>query len=167
MATPIKCRIYLAGPITGCTYDQARNGWRKDFAEMMPDHVECLSPMRFKDDLKDETDIDGSPDMYHDSLFATGKGITRRDMFDVRRSDMIVANLLNEEINDKVSIGTSVEFGWANAFRVPLVMIVDPFKDGVVTNPHHHAMLFEIADYVVPNLKDAATVVEYMLTPGV
>lgn len=167
-----KKTVYLAGPITGLSYVDARKGWRADFAALMPEHVHCLSPMRAKEFLEGEENLDGSPSMYPDHLLASPSGIVTRDRNDVRTSDTVVFNFLGA---DKASVGSCIELGWGDAFRKPMVMIVEnegivhPACDGFdsIINPHWHCMATEIAGYVTPSLKEAAHVVAHLLTPGV
>lgn len=94
--------VYLAGPITGCTYGECVD-WRRYFADGMPDCIECLSPMRGKGYLKDELAIQES---YPDTTMSTDKAITARDYFDCNRADVIVANMLGAT---RASIGTAME----------------------------------------------------------
>lgn len=150
--------VYLAGPIAGLTYDKATY-WRTRFSEMMPYWIKCISPMRAKLYLQDEHEI--SSDGYTHPL-STRDGITARDRFDVGRSDIIVANFLGAT---KPSLGTAVEFGWAkppDGKQTPIVMITDGEN-----NPHHHAMLLSLADFVVHSLDEASQVVVGVLTPDV
>lgn len=151
--------VYLAGPIAGLTYEQSTD-WRNRFSEMMPSWVKCMSPMRAKAYLNDGNEI--LPEGYAHPL-SSNDGITARDQFDVGRCDMMVANFLGAE---KESLGTAVEFGWAkppNGKQTPIVMIIEEDK----FNPHHHAILLSLADFVVPTLELAAQAVVGVLTPDV
>jgi nucleoside 2-deoxyribosyltransferase len=58
----------------------------------------------------------------------------------------------------KVSIGTCVEIGWANAHDIPIVLIMEP--DG---NPHDHAFVTETASFRTDNLNDAVYIVKAIL----
>jgi nucleoside 2-deoxyribosyltransferase len=163
--------IYLAGPITGLSYETARLGWRKDFASMMPPYIHAMSPMRGKDYLMDEDVLAGDPDMYPEHLMSTPSGIVCRDRNDVKNCDVMVANFLEADV---ASIGTSIEFGWADAFVKPIVMVVEPdgiiqekFGGHIVRNPHFHAMMTEMAGYVTNTVEEAANVCIHLLTPGV
>jgi len=173
--------VYLAGPITGLTYGKARHGWREEFALMLPEHIIPVSPMRDKDTLIGVDEMRGDPYMYlNDALYAPS-GVITRDRNDVRTCDVVVACFLGAI--DRPSIGTAVEFGWADAYRKPLVMVVedDPNrptvdKDGISTlvvnhgkkrNIHLHAFLTEIAGFRTNNLEEAAQIVRCLLTPGV
>ena len=165
--------VYLAGPISGLTYADARDGWRKEFASLMPEHIHCLSPMRAKEFLSKAQDISGLPTSYTDQAIATPSGIVTRDHNDVKSCDAMVANFLGA---DRASIGTAIEFGWANAYRKPIVMLIE--KDGFVRvkkgdgtlvaqrNPHWHAMMSEIGGYLTDDMEEAAHIINHILTPG-
>jgi nucleoside 2-deoxyribosyltransferase len=114
-----KKTIYLAGPITGLSYDEARHGWREEFAKKMPPHIFCKSPMRAKQFLKGKKNLSGDPVAYSSEALATAAGITTRDRFDLMTSDTVVMNVLGVKVG---SIGTAQEVGCADAYRVPLVM---------------------------------------------
>lgn len=77
----MKNLIYLAGPITGLSYDSVIS-WREEFALSMPMDIECLSPLRGKTYLKDEKEISSS---YEDYVLSSAKGITTRDYNDCKR----------------------------------------------------------------------------------
>lgn len=173
--------VYLAGPITGLTYSDARHGWREHFAEMLPPHILPLSPMRGKDALMDVKEMMGNPDMYPSNALCCPSGIVARDRNDIKNCDVVVACFLGA--TDHPSIGTAVEFGWADAYRKPLVMVVEDDlnlptvdEDGISTlvvnhgterNIHLHAFLTEIAGFRMNNLEEAAQIVRCLLTPGV
>ena len=155
--------IYLAGPITGLTYDQARFGWRGEFADLMNrmgfHHIHCRSPMRGKEILRDFGKLTAGED-YPDDPMTRGSGIVCRDRNDVKTSDAVVACFL--ESNGVVSRGTFIEYGWADAFRVPLIVVGDSEDPNI-----KYLMVERIAGYIVPTLEDAAMVVGRLLTPGI
>jgi len=158
--------IYLAGPITGLTYQAARHGWREEFAgtvgKYVPSwhHAWCYSPMRAKEFLSAVQCLDGDADVLNaiGNPFATARGIVTRDHNDVKNCDGMVACFLGAE---RASIGTAIEFGFAFAYKKPVVMVVEP------GNIHNHVMLRDIAGYVVPTLDDAARIMASILFPGV
>ena len=153
-------QVYLAGPITGLSYADARNGWRRDVADMLFPHVDCLSPMRAKEFLAKEENLRGDPGMY-DNVLASSKGILTRDFNDVSVCDAIIANFIGAT---KVSIGTCVEFGFAHALRKPVILVMEP---PAWKNVHDHAFLDQIAGYRVDNLNDAAFIAKSLLLAGV
>jgi nucleoside 2-deoxyribosyltransferase len=151
--------IYLAGPITGLSYGEARHGWREYFPTLLPPHIHCSSPMRGKDHLAGIEVIAGRNDAYKGNPMTSGKGITTRDRNDVRTCDLMVANFLGAPAG---SLGTAIEFGWADAWRKPIITVMEP--EG---NPHDHLMITEIGGYIVHTLEHAARLATLILTPGV
>lgn len=172
-----KKKIYLCGPITGLTYDAARLGWRREFRDLLVAgahslSIEAFSPMRSKDFLEGEKNLSGDPKMYA-HVMATTAGIITRDRFDVQSCDLMVANLLGAE---RVSIGSMVEYGWADAFRKPIITIIEPEgrsyipDEGTVVgvvNPHWHAFVTGLSGYIVHTVEDAVDVAASVLTGGV
>lgn len=140
-------RVYLAGQITGLTFGQATD-WRQYAKTLFPSSVEVLSPLRAKDFLLDKGTIKSGA--YDEHVLATAKGIVTRDRFDTRTSDVLLMNLMGMETN---SIGCMIELGWADAWRVPVVLIAE---EG---NPHReHAMVHEIVSYITESVEQAAEV---------
>ena len=154
-------RIYLSGPITGLSYREARHGWREVAAQMitnsMPGEVEILSPMRAKRHLADHHDL--SPMGDPNSILSCPRGITTRDRYDTMRCDLMLVNLLGAE---RISIGTMIEFGWADAARVPIVCAIEPMG-----NLHEHAISSDLIGFRCPTLEEAALVAIAILKGGV
>src|SRR5579859_5285939 len=91
--------IYLAGPITGLPYGEARNGWREAFAGMMAaqsPHIECFSPMRAKEFLEGEQSLQckGEELKSLGVALASPRGILTRDFNDVTHRDAMIACFL-------------------------------------------------------------------------
>lgn len=152
--------VYLAGPITGLTYDDG-NDWREDVAmDLRGSGIVAFSPLRAKHFLREIGVLDsaGTPDSAYMGLnpLSEPKGITARDRFDCTRCDVVMVNLLGAQ---RISIGTMIEAGWADAARRPIVVAMEP------DNIHRHAMLNEVAGFIVPTLKEAVAVVRAVLTP--
>lgn len=151
-------KVYLAGPITGLTYDAAALGWRQRFKGLLsPDSgIECFSPMRAKSFLAAKGELTGS---YNDHPLGTQAGILCRDHNDVFTCDLMVACFL--EADGNISLGTAMEFGWAHAYRKPIIMVAN------ADDPHRrHPMLAHAAGYVVDSLEAAASLVQFILLPG-
>jgi len=144
---------YLAGPITGCTYEGCTN-WREAFKTHMPDGVQCLSPMRGKDYLEQEQVIDGS---YPAEVLSCSRGIMTRDFFDCNRADVVVVNLLGAT---RVSIGTVMEIAWAYQRHTPTIVIME--RDSTV-NVHEHPMIAEATGFRVETMEQAAHVAKVIL----
>ena len=146
--------VYLAGPITGKTYAGATD-WRHDFGLILPKIIK-LSPMRGKDYLKELVD-DVMPNAVNGSnprqLMSTPRAVFSRDLFDIRRSDAIVANFLH---STERSIGTVFELGYARSLGKLIIVVMDE------QNVHEHAFIREAASFVVPTLKDAEDLLEQL-----
>lgn len=147
--------IYLAGPITGCSYAGCTD-WREYFKTLVPASVQCLSPMRGKDYLAGEKIIDGS---YPEHVLSCSRGIMTRDRFDCTRADLVVVNLLAAP---RVSIGTVMEIAWADLLRTPTIVVME--KEGTdPANVHEHPMLAEATGFRVETLEQAAHVAKVIL----
>jgi nucleoside 2-deoxyribosyltransferase len=144
--------VYCAGPITWLSYNETVD-WRNDLKKMLPPNIKILSPMRGKDHLKREKEIhvwqEGNP-------LCSKKGIVTRDRFDVSRCDLFLANLF---LSEKVSIGTMVEFGWADAYRKPIVTIMR--EEGI----YRHPFILELSSFITENIEEAAEVIKSILLP--
>lgn len=144
--------LYCAGPITGISYGESTD-WREHVARKLPPHIIAVSPMRGKPYLANEKDI---KDSYEEHPLSCQKGITCRDRMDVIRCDMILVNLLGA---NKVSIGSVMEVAWADAWRKPIIIVME--KDNV----HSHAMLREVSGFIVSNLDEAIIIATTVLSP--
>lgn len=149
--------VYLAGAMKGLSWDQAGD-WRREMADLLPDYIHTLSPLRGKDVVELRKRFDGViQNTYEDFYLSTATAINMRDMNDCRRSDLICANL--SDMNNK-SVGTIMEIAWGRAFNKPLVIIL-PDKDNP-ENPYNHPMLLHNA-IVVENMEDAADAIRFIL----
>jgi len=144
--------VYLAGPITGCSYDGCTD-WRERFEkELTTNEVLALSPMRGKDYLAGLEEI--APD-YPESVMSCQRGIMVRDHFDTKRCTILVVNLLGA---DKVSIGTIMEMAWAWDNQIPVVCIIE--DEG---NIHEHPMLRETMGFRVKTEDEALHIVRTIM----
>lgn len=146
---------YLAGPITGLTYDEAVD-WRAEASSFLLGRgIIPLSPLRGKEYLRG---VGKLKDHYGElSVLSSSRGIVTRDRWDCTRADAV---LVNFEGTDRISIGTVMECAWADAARIPIVMVLPP------GNPHDHAMLREVAGFLVPSLREGLEVVSALLCSG-
>ena len=145
--------VYLAGPITGLSFDGCTD-WR-EFAikELSTVGITGLSPMRAKDYLRNERIVG---DSYEDTVLSSSRGIITRDRWDTNRCDVILVNFLGAE---KVSIGTVMELAWADAARVPSIVVIEP------GNVHEHSMLREVTGFRVETLEEVLNVAKSILLP--
>lgn len=147
-------KIYLAGPISGLSYEEATR-WRLQATEALAIHgVECYSPMRFKEYLHGVQAIPDAPEGFN---MSTSEAITARDRNDVLRCDAMLVNFLGAR---RPSLGTAVEFGWADAWRKPVVLVMEGAE-----NPHDHAMLRSIAGFRARNIEEGIEIIRKIVLP--
>ncbi len=122
--------------------------------------IDGMSPMRAKDYLRHEADVDGNKlqDAYPDYALSTMKAIVTRDRHDCMKSDMVIVNLRGAKV---ISIGTILEIAWADAARVPVVLVMEKDK----SNLHEHGMIREMCGFQVETLSEALDIVEAVLLP--
>lgn len=146
--------LYLAGPITGLSYGEATD-WRQYVANLLPEFIIPVSPMRGKQYLKNEMSISKS---YEDIPLSCQKGITCRDRHGIMSCDMLFVNLLGAK---NVSIGTVMEIAWADLLRKPIVLVIDS------DNIHDHPMIKEVVGFQVDNLDKGVAIANAVLCVGI
>jgi nucleoside 2-deoxyribosyltransferase len=147
-------KVYLAGAISGLTYDQGQD-WRTYASDkLIQKGIVGFSPLRAKDYLRSVGKIEQS---YTTTPLSTDRGIMTRDRWDVMTADAVLFYLLGAE---RVSVGTCIEFGWADAFRKPTVVVME--KSG---NIHEHPMVREATGFRVETLQEGLAVLECILNP--
>ena len=108
-------KLYLAGPITGLTYQEA-TGWRNQVREALPDDWKVLDPMRGKSHLRGMGALAAN--------FDSGMDAVSRDLQDIRSADVVLAHFAASDAQTGVSLGTSCEIGYAFALGKPVVAVV-------------------------------------------
>ena len=149
----IRPKVYLSGPMRGLRYNEA-DDWRKYVQRLLYPEIVCLSPMRNKEHLKTMPAIYDSGQ----EITSTQSAIVARDRHDTINSDLMIVNLLDSP--DRPSIGTSVEVGWADMARTPIVLVIE--DDG---NPVDHPFFRQLAGWHVTSLDEAAYVAKTVLLP--
>ncbi len=145
-------RVYLAGPVKGLVYDDIV-GWREHTtAELAKYGIIGVSPFRAKEHLH-HGEVINDPD---DNVISSQKGLTTRDRWDVMHCDLLLANLLGTK---EVSKGTMVEYGWADAFRKPIITVIE--KEG---NVHDHPIVRELTGFRVESLDEGIYVARKILS---
>lgn len=146
-------KVYLAGPITGHTFDDAAD-WREQCkTELAKFGIHGLSPLRAKEYLREIGVISGTGEEYaHLGSMSLPRGVTTRDRYDATRCDCLMVNLIGAE---RVSIGTVMEIAWADLARLPIVVAMEASG-----NPHEHMMLAEATGFRVPSIEEALHVVK-------
>ncbi len=140
--------IYLCGPVTGGTFEDAKYGWRYDVANVLSRAgIICINPLRTEYVRDFSTD-----DLQTMKAMGTGagvlsapKGLTAQDRFDTFRCGIVFCNLIGSK---SVSIGSMIELGWADARNTPILLCMEP------GNVHDHAMVTTLASWVLPTLDD-------------
>lgn len=147
--------VYLAGPVTGLTFAAATE-WRQQmaafFRTVTPD-VRALDPLRGMI----ARDFDAHESLHStDSAQCTIAHYMARDLQDIDRSQLVLANLLDME---EPSIGTMIELGYARAKNVPiLVAAAEPLHPWVeLLAVRVHRSPLEAAQAVVRMLSEART----------
>lgn len=145
-------RVYLAGPISGLTYDGAQDWRNVAKTELAKYNVKAVSPLRAKDYLR------GIPALTKDcagygslNCMSSPRGIMTRDHYDATTSDALLVNLLGAK---DVSIGTVMEIAWGWDNGLPVVVAME--ESG---NVHEHAMISEAIGFRVTTLQEAIKVV--------
>jgi len=146
--------IYLAGPITGLSWEEA-TAWRTIVTlELKQVGIDCYSPLRAKTYL---SHLDGKNGNIADSYskevspLSTPRAIYTRDRWDAMRCGVLFVNFLGAK---KVSIGTILEIAWADSRDIPTILVMDD------DNVHHHSMVLECAGYVVPTIEQGIHIVK-------
>ena len=163
--------IYVCGPMAGLNW-QGMDDWREEVCLRMPD-CEIRSPTRGKDWIKDVKQLEGLA--YDEQLFGSIGAIIKRDHWDVKGSDLMLANFLDpsmvsirdilaehgklqvaknagiaEELlalaAEQASIGSMVEYGFAHAYHIPVIAVMR--KNSI----HRHAFPLGISLEIVPTL---------------
>ena len=110
-------KVYLAGPIEGCSDDEMVV-WRKAATMLFDDGIRAISPVRM------------------DSTLTTA--IITQNQYDVRECDVTLAYLPKSITDRRCSYGTICEIAWAHAQNKPVVIVSD---DPYV---HDHPVIQEI-----------------------
>jgi nucleoside 2-deoxyribosyltransferase len=137
-----KKAIFLAGPLTGISYGDALD-WRRYVESKLPADVIAFSALRGKRHVANERVL---KDSYPEHLLSTPQGTITRDRYDVSRCDALFVNFLNA---DRVSIGTIMEMAWADAWRIPIILVMEK------GNVHDHAFVRQVSAFIAGDLDEA------------
>ena len=141
--------IYLAGPIAGCTQEEA-NEWRDYVCSMLPHAIVGISPLRCEP-LKEGmtyTEEGASPKMWSDP-----RAIATKNWLDTESCDLVLAYLPKELNEKRPSYGTVIEIGWAIGLRKPLIVVSD---DKQLMD---HPLIKHNASWRLDSLDDAVEVI--------
>ena len=147
--------VYLSGPIGGLTYKDATN-WREYVSNCLPSKVHSLTPMRGKEGWGNpQQPMTERPGIVN----CDSRSITMRDRWDVQRCDAMLVHIPPANWT-RFSTGTTVEIGWADAFRVPIVLACE--RGAAFTHWFDHPIIKGCVGWHVETLDEAIVVLSVM-----
>lgn len=152
-----KPSVYLAGPIKGLNYNEATEWREKAKAALAEVGIDAYSPMRAKDYLKSDKNIDSSDSNYSAFPLSVPPAVVCRDFMDCTTRDALIVYLRGAKA---VSIGTVFEIAWAHQARKPIILVME--KSG---NPHEHMFIRQLCNFQVESLDEALWIAKSVLLP--
>lgn len=152
-----KPSVYLAGPIRGLNYDDATSWRERARIHLKEAGIDAFSPMRAKNYLKNDKNIDSSDSNYEMFPLSVPPAVVCRDFNDCTKRDALIVYLLGAKA---VSIGTVFEIAWAYQKRIPVILVME--KSG---NPHEHMFIRQCANFQVETLDEAIFIAKAVLLP--
>ena len=117
----MKKYVYLAGPIAGCTEEEATE-WRNYVCTWFQHGIVGISPLRCEP-LKEGMTY--TQEGATDKMWSDPRAIATKNWLDTESCDLVLA-YLPKELNDRrPSYGTVIEIGWAIGLRKPLIVVSD------------------------------------------
>ena len=146
----IQSRVYLVGPISGCTYEEATN-WRRLVTEVLKakNHL-VFDPMSGKEELKQEEKIVLA---YEEHLMAKADHIFLADLHRVRQSDVLFCNLLDIK---GFTVGSLFEIGFGYALNKAIIVIAN---DKMITD---HPFIKNSA-FVASSVEEGLTILDRIM----
>ena len=148
MSKKIFC--YLAGPITGCTEDQAVD-WREYVKSKLNRNIIGVSPLR-----GEPAPENGTYTPTDQSKFRSSKAIAAKNHYDTHNCDVVLAYLPKETNENRPSYGTIFELGWATGIQTPTILVTD---DPTI---REHPLFDAKINWIVSNLDDAIEIINTM-----
>ena len=136
-------KIYLARPITGCSYDEVASYYEETRDILQDMGYEVLFAMCGKSYFKNEQNFEATG--YKQPL-STDHAIYQRDKWMTHQCDILLVNLIGCQ---KTSIGTCFEMGWASELGKYVVLVMED------DNIHNHSFVNESASVIYNNFQDA------------
>jgi nucleoside 2-deoxyribosyltransferase len=143
--SPPMMKIYLAGPISGKSYDEVVSRYKEKITILSDFGYEVLSPMTGKSNLEGISSLTSSG--YKDHPISNDHAIFERDKWMVTQADIVLVDLSN--VTDQISIGSMMELAWASYLNKHTVLVINP--GGL----HDHAFVHEATDVKFVSLSDA------------
>jgi len=141
-------KIYLAGSISGCSYEEVTEKIKSKKERLEKAGYEIFSPMTGKNYLR--TELVFRAEGYKNPP-STNHAIFERDKWMVNMVDIVLADLSGAKI---ASLGTAMELAWASLLGKYTVLVMEE------DNIHRHAFILEAADIVFPTLEEAMLYLE-------
>ena len=142
-------KVYLAGPISGLTFQEA-NQWRVELAEELAElGIESFNP------LAPDKELDDGRIITHTDCpeGITGEDIFNRDVAWINESDLVVANFNAPHF----SPGTMWELGYAYAMDIPIVTLG---KEDQISHPFvHFCTDANCSDYIMQEVAETIKLV--------
>lgn len=146
-------KIYLIGPITGVSYENAQ-GWRTRLSSRLLPDIKCIQPMFAERELLSQS-TDPIPSHNPGELMSDAHALLVKDRFYCRSADIVYARFLGATAISRMSIG---EVFWADAFGKPIILGLE--RSG---NPNDDARIRAMTPWVVDNDEDAEEVIRGLL----
>lgn len=145
--------VYLAGPISGNSYDDVSSYFTDTTSVLVDLGYAVLHPMLGKEVLRTEIKLKASG---YGNPESTNHAILERDKWMVSQSDIVLCNLMMGK--DMVSIGSVMELAWACMMNKLTIVVMQ--KDNI----HQHAFVIEAADIIYEDINDAIRHLKKLLT---
>ena len=145
-------KIYVAGPISGMSYDEVQKYFKTTSHKLEQLGYDVLTPMIGKSALRTELKLRTKDYTYP---ISTNHAIFGRDQWMVRQSDIILCNLENS--GERVSIGSMMELAWASMLGKHIIVVLPK------NNIHQHAFVLEAADIIYETYDEALEYLENLI----
>jgi nucleoside 2-deoxyribosyltransferase len=153
-------KVYLAGPISGLTYDNAQD-WREHAAqELMTAGCEVYDPLRGKAVLVNQGGVisNGTKTSEYEDAMVSDALIYARDKHDVLNCDIMLVNLLGAT---EKSLGTICEVALAEDHNKIVILVMK--KDG--SEVHDHPFFRAMKMIWVETLEEALELIQASVIP--
>lgn len=137
-------KIYCAGPITGKSYKEVVEYYKRTVNKLQGYGYQVLFPMCAKSYLINETNLKAGG---YDYPLSTDHAIIERDRWMVMQSDVVFVNFFNAK--KRISIGSCMELAWAHDHGKHTVTVMQE------KNVHRHAFVSEASDVIYLDEKSA------------
>jgi len=144
----MKPSVYLCGPMSGLTWQEAL-AWRKKCEAELYSRWRLINPVRSQiatSSIHDIIPVQLQSDNDYKDLKDTATGVTAQDEFFIDQSDWLLCNFLNA---DKVSIGSVWEMGYAWGTHKKILTVLEP---GSI---HDHPFIRRRSHVFTPSLNEA------------